>query len=134
MQWNAETVRPRPAYRRCRQDDLPVAGEGELALVTGTVAYDGGTLFRLTQAMRDMIHAAAVTLNPDDDGPGRREDNDAVLVRSAHGELRLRRRQRGNRARHAWIPESLPGAPVGALLNKRAGIRDHYAAITVRTA
>ncbi|MCB0044401.1 MAG: NADH-quinone oxidoreductase subunit NuoG [Caldilineaceae bacterium] len=120
VQWNAETVRPRPAYRRCRQDDLPAAGEGELALVTGTVAYDGGTLFRLTQAMRDMIHAAAVTLNPDDAAQAGVKDNDAVLVRSAHGELRLRAAVSEEiEPGTAWIPESLPGAPVGALLNGR---------------
>ena len=88
------------------------------SLVTGTVLYDGGTLFRLTEQMQAMAHDASVSLSPADAAAVGVEAGDAVTVRSEQGNLELTvavdaQVQPGT----AWIPESLPGAPVGALLN-----------------
>lgn len=92
--------------------------EYPLNLVTGTVLYDGGTLFSLTDQMHGMAHGATVTLNPVDAAEFGLDPGSAVTVQSEQGQLDLTvgidaQVQTGT----AWIPESLPGAPVGALLN-----------------
>ena len=92
--------------------------EYPLNLVTGTVLYDGGTLFSLTDQMQGMAHGATVTLNPVDAAEFGLDPGSAVTVQSEQGQLDLtvgidEQVQTGT----AWIPESLPGAPVGALLN-----------------
>ena len=92
--------------------------EYPLNLVTGTVLYDGGTLFSLTDQMHGMAHGATVTLNPVDAAEFGLDPGSAVTVQSEQGQLDLtvgidEQVQTGT----AWIPESLPGAPVGALLN-----------------
>ncbi len=93
-------------------------GDYPLSLVTGTVLYDGGTLFSLTDQMHGMAHGPTVTLNPADAAESGLEPGSVVTVRSEQGELDLTlaidvQVQTGC----AWIPESLPGAPVGALIN-----------------
>jgi NADH-quinone oxidoreductase chain G len=93
-------------------------GEYPLSLVTGTVLYDGGTLFSLTEEMHGMAHGATVTLNPADAAAIGVDAGSPVTVQSEQGDLALiaavdAQVQTGT----AWIPESLPGAPVGALLN-----------------
>jgi len=96
------------------------AGEAEypLSLVTGTVLYDGGTLFGLTDQMHGMAHGPTVTLNPADAAETGLDAGSAVTVRSEQGELDLTLAIDAQvQAGCAWIPESLPGAPVGALLN-----------------
>ena len=92
--------------------------EYPLNLVTGTVLYDGGTLFSLTDQMHGMAHGATVTLNPVDAAEFGLDPGSAVTVQSEQGQLDVtvgidEQVQTGT----AWIPESLPGAPVGALLN-----------------
>ena len=92
--------------------------EFPLNLVTGTVLYDGGTLFSLTDQMHGMAHGATVTLNPVDAAEFGLDPGSAVTVQSEQGRLDVTvgidvQVQTGT----AWIPESLPGAPVGALLN-----------------
>ena len=92
--------------------------EFPLNLVTGTVLYDGGTLFSLTDQMQGMSHGATVTLNPVDAAEFGLAPGSAVTVESEQGQLDVtvgidEQVQTGT----AWIPESLPGAPVGALLN-----------------
>ena len=92
--------------------------EFPLNLVTGTVLYDGGTLFSLTDQMQGMSHGATVTLNPVDAAEFGLDPGSAVTVESEQGQLDVtvgidEQVQTGT----AWIPESLPGAPVGALLN-----------------
>jgi NADH-quinone oxidoreductase chain G len=120
LQWDAAAVRPRPAYRTCEQLDLPTHDRQELALVTGTVTYDGGNMFRLTPAMRNMAWGPAVGLNPADAAVMGLGADAPVTVRSGHGELTLQVRLSSQvQPGTAWIPESLPGAPVGALLNGR---------------
>ena len=92
--------------------------EYPLNLVTGTVLYDGGTLFSLTDQMQGVSHGATVTLNPVDAAEFGLDPGSAVTVESEQGQLDVTvgidvQVQTGT----AWIPESLPGAPVGALLN-----------------
>ena len=100
------------------QESAAEDAEYPLSLVTGTVLYDGGTLFSLTDEMHGMAHGATVTLNPADAAEFGLDAGSAVTVRSEQGNLDLTvavdaQVQTGC----AWIPESLPGAPVGALLN-----------------
>jgi NADH-quinone oxidoreductase subunit G len=118
VQWDASRVRPQPVYRKAEQLPLPAASDGELALVTGAVTYDGGTMFYHGATMPKLAFPTAVVLNPADAARTQIEEGAPVMVRSAHGDLRLAVKldpqiQPGT----AWIPESLPGAPVGALLN-----------------
>ena len=135
IQWNAESA---PAAAAIAQRDgeensaaAPADGRAALiqpsdsasvdyplSLVTGTVLYDGGTLFRLTGQMRGMAHGATVSINPADAAAIGVEAGAPVTVRSEQGSLALTvavdaQVQTGT----AWIPESLPGAPVGALRN-----------------
>ncbi|GIV77136.1 NADH-quinone oxidoreductase subunit NuoG [Litorilinea aerophila] len=118
LQWDAAAVRPRPAYRKVQQPPLPAADGDEFTLVTGTVLYDGGTLFRLTTQMQNMAFGPVAGFNPADAERLGIQDGAEVQVGNDHGQLTLKA------VRHAqvqpgtvWIPESLPGAPVGALLN-----------------
>ena len=121
-QWEAELAPVNDASERRRSEEVPepAAGDAEypLSLVTGTVLYDGGTLFGLTDQMHGMAHGATVTLSPDDAAEFGLDEGSAVTVRSEQGSLEVTlavdaQVQTGS----AWIPESLPGAPVGALLN-----------------
>ena len=120
IQWDADSV---PAATGQHDDESvsaedPAAGDYPFSLVTGTVLYDGGTLFRLTEQMQGMAHGATVSLNPTDAAAIGVEAGSPVSVQSEQGSLELTvavdvQVQSGT----AWIPESLPGAPVGALLN-----------------
>ena len=68
--------------------------------------------------MHGMAHGPTVTLNPADAAESGLEAGSAVTVRSEQGELDLTVAVDAQvQAGCAWIPESLPGAPVGALLN-----------------
>ena len=121
-QWAAEAA-PSAAESTGRAAAGVAAGASEeadypLSLVTGTVLYDGGTLFGLTEQMHGMAHGATVTLNPADAATFGVEAGSPVTVQSDQGQLEVTAAvdaqvQQGT----AWIPESLPGAPVGALLN-----------------
>lgn len=118
LQWNASKIRPKGAYRRAEQLEQTDAADRPYALVTGTVTYDGGTLYSLTEQMRNMSFGPTVGMNPADaEAEGLRE-NENVTVRSRYGELALslsvdEQVQPGT----LWIPESLPASPVGSLLN-----------------
>ena len=107
-------------YRPCEQLSQPAQDAEELVLVSGAVAYDAGNLFRLTTVMRSLACGAVVGLNPADVERMSLDAQTPVTVQSANGALALtvqvdERVQPGT----AWIPESLPGAPVGALQNGR---------------
>ena len=122
LQWDADSA---PATESSggrtsegMSDSAADNAEFPLNLVTGTVLYDGGTLFSLTDQMHGMAHGATVTLNPVDAAEFGLDPGSAVTVQSEQGHLDLTvgidvQVQTGT----AWIPESLPGAPVGALLN-----------------
>ncbi len=121
LQWDAAQVRPRPVYRQARQSKLADVPDYPLSLVSGTVLYDGGTLFYINEALRNMAFDAVVVLHPSDAAALSMADGTAVSVHSPHGALNLAVKistqvQPGT----AWIPESLPGAPVGTLLNGSA--------------
>ena len=64
VQWDAAQA-PFPfAYAVAEQAPLPSDGAGSLALVSGTVLYDDGALFRLTPHLRESAFGAQVALNP----------------------------------------------------------------------
>ena len=135
LQWDAALVRPRPAYRKAEQAPLADAAGYPLHLVTGTVAYDSGTLFQLTTAMQNMTHGATVTLHPTDAGARGIDAGSMVTVQSTYGALQIRAAlselvQPGT----VWIPESLPGAPVGALLNGSPVERVQVTAVEIAAA
>ncbi len=119
-QWDADAA-PAAAEQgstRGASANGPDNSEYPLSLVTGTVLYDGGTLFGLTEEMHGIAHGATVTLNPADAEAIGVDAGSKVSVHSEQGSLELEAAvdaqvQTGT----AWIPESLPGAPVGALLN-----------------
>lgn len=119
-QWDADAA-PAAAEQgstRGASANGPDNSEYPLSLVTGTVLYDGGTLFGLTEEMHGIAHGAKVTLNPADAEAIGVDAGSKVSVHSEQGSLELEAAvdaqvQTGT----AWIPESLPGAPVGALLN-----------------
>jgi len=122
LQWDANSAPATESSAGRTPEGLPEFaaenGEFPLSLVTGTVLYDGGTLFSLTDQMHGMAHGATVTLNPVDAAEFGLDQGSAVKVQSEQGHLDLNvgidvQVQTGT----AWIPESLPGAPVGALLN-----------------
>ena len=122
LQWDADSAPATESSGGRTSEGIPefAADNAEfpLNLVTGTVLYDGGTLFSLTDQMHDMAHGATVTLNPADAAEFGLDPGIAVTVQSEQGHLDLTvgidvQVQTGT----AWIPESLPGAPVGALLN-----------------
>jgi predicted molibdopterin-dependent oxidoreductase YjgC len=121
LQWNADLVRPQPEYRQATQANVSSKADYPLALVSGTVLFDGGSLFRSTAHLHSIAYPSVVGLNPAD-AQGLGVDNGSeVTVASAHGKVTLAVKvdaqvQPGT----AWLPESLPGAPVGALLNGSA--------------
>ena len=128
IQWDAEAaVAVHSTGQVGGEEAAAEAGAGgdyPLTLVSGTVLYDGGTLFRLTEQMQGMARGATVGLNPADATGIGVEAGAPVRVQSEVGSLELtvavdEQVQPGT----AWIPESLPGAPVGALLNGGYGQR-----------
>ncbi|MEZ4633829.1 MAG: molybdopterin dinucleotide binding domain-containing protein [Caldilineaceae bacterium] len=91
-----------------------------MALVSGTVLFDGGTLFYNNETLRNIAFPTVVAIHPSDAESLSLAEGTPVSVRSPYGALDLAVKvdaqvQPGT----AWIPESLPGAPVGALLNGR---------------
>lgn len=119
LQWDATKVRPKATYREAEQ--RLISSENQpYTLVSGTVLFDGGDLFQLTTQMHNMAFGASVGIHPTDAKKLGVAEGAAVKVANRHGELRLTAKvdsqvQQGT----IWIPESLPNAPVGALLNGR---------------
>jgi predicted molibdopterin-dependent oxidoreductase YjgC len=120
LQWSVTDhsyVHPEMRYARAVQPELPKV-DGGLTLLSGTVLYDGGNLFGLTKQMKNMAFGAEVRLNPADSEKLGATEGETVTVRSDHGALKLAvKLDTTVKPGVAWIPESLPGAPVGALLN-----------------
>ncbi|MEZ4735388.1 MAG: NADH-quinone oxidoreductase subunit NuoG [Caldilineaceae bacterium] len=119
LQWDAAKVRPKAAYREAEQR-LVTSDNQPYTLVTGTVLFDGGNLFSLTTQMQDKSFGAQVGINPADAQKLGVTEGAAVKVTNRNGELHVTAKidnqvQQGT----VWIPESLAGAPVGALLNGR---------------
>ncbi|MBI3958675.1 MAG: NADH-quinone oxidoreductase subunit NuoG [Chloroflexi bacterium] len=117
-QWDASALRGKPELKEVRQKVAKGSKEYPLTLVTGTVLFDGGTLFGATEKLEGVTVAPVVALSPADASRLGLAEGAPVSVRSPEGSLALtvhvsEQIQPGS----AWIPESLPGAPVGALLN-----------------
>ena len=118
VQYDANSVRPRGEYRKVVQAALPAADDQPFALVSGTVLYDGGDLFAMTKQMQAMAFGTHVGFHPSDAAALGLADGAEVVVRNAHGELTLQAKLDAQvLPGTVWIPESLPGAPVGVLLN-----------------
>jgi len=118
LQWDGNLARPEADYLPVEQLPVDEAEADALALVTGTVTYDDGTMFALTEVMHRMRFGAHVGLNPVDIERLNLADGQSVGVSSSQGNLNLQVKVSEQvRAGTAWIPESLPGAPVGTLLN-----------------
>jgi NADH-quinone oxidoreductase subunit G len=118
LQWDASALRGKPEFKEVRQKMAKASKEYPLVLVTGTVLYDGGTLFSATEKLHTIASGPVVGINPADATKLGLAEGASVTVSSPEGSLSLQVRisqqvQPGT----AWIPESLPGAPVGALLN-----------------
>jgi NADH-quinone oxidoreductase subunit G len=123
LQWSVADhsyVQPELSYARAVQPELPKT-DGGLMLMSGSVLYDGGNLFGLTKQMKNMAFGAEVRLNPADGEKLGAADGATVTVRSDYGALTLAIKLDATvKPGVAWIPESLPGAAVGALLNGSA--------------
>ncbi|CAN5844237.1 NADH-quinone oxidoreductase subunit NuoG [soil metagenome] len=118
LQWDAKALNAQPTTQEASQQDITRNEEYPLSLVSGTVLFDDGSMFRRTTQMKDRIMPALVGLNPVDAAGLGVVDGAPVIVRSAHGELTMAVKIEAQvQPGTAWIPESLPGAPVGALLN-----------------
>jgi predicted molibdopterin-dependent oxidoreductase YjgC len=122
MQWDANAVRPQPEYRSAEQlpvqADLPPQLGAPLALVSGTVLFDGGRMFRSTPHLHNIAFPTVVTLHPADAERLGVSEGAEVQVRSSHGAVTVATKIDPQvKPGTAWLPEGLPGAPVGALLN-----------------
>jgi predicted molibdopterin-dependent oxidoreductase YjgC len=120
QQWSvadAPYVRPEPRLQDVAQPPLPPA-DGGLRLVNSPALYDGGNLFVLTPQMANMAFGPHAALNPLDAERLGLAADDSVQVRNEHGTIRLAvKLEPAVKPGTVWIPASLPGAPVGALLN-----------------
>ena len=84
----------------------------------GKVLYDGGELFGLTKQMAGVSFGPHAALHPDDAARLGLTAEDPVQVRNEHGTISLHVKvEAAVKPGTVWIPASLPGAPVGALLN-----------------
>jgi predicted molibdopterin-dependent oxidoreductase YjgC len=125
VQWDAGAVRSDAAYQAIVQPDLP-AGEGQFALVTGTVLYDDGNLFSHTELMRGMAFGTGAGINPEDaQRLGIVEGTSLCLASAVDGGAED---ASGGLALPAivseqvlpgtiWVPASQHNAPVGDLLD-----------------
>ncbi len=122
-QWDAKPARTPLRFERAEQSALLGRGAGgdRYDLVSGTVLYDGGTLLQKTPQMQAMTFGAAVGIHPSDAEKMGIADGTMLAVRSDQGQLFLAARiDPSVRPGTVWIPESLPDAPVGTLLDGRA--------------
>jgi anaerobic selenocysteine-containing dehydrogenase len=120
QQWSvadAPYTRPEPVYQVAAQPDLPRA-DGGLRLVNSPALYDGGNMFGLTTQMANMAFGPHAALHPVDAERLGLAPEDSVQVRNEHGSIGLAiKLEPAVKPGTVWIPASLPGAPVGALLN-----------------
>ena len=121
QQYDASSVRPAAQLRKLEQGATPTLSGQELLLVSGTVTYDDGNMFRLTPQMRPYAFGRNAGINASDAAKMGIEDGTPLVVQSDRGVLEL------NAKIHdqvlpgtVWIPESLEGAPVGTLTNGNA--------------
>jgi NADH-quinone oxidoreductase subunit G len=119
-QWfvaDATYTRPEGKYKPVEQQALP-AGEDGLRLVNSPALYDSGNMFGLTKQMAGVSFGPHAALHPDDAARLGLTAEDPVQVRNEHGTISLHVKvEAAVKPGTVWIPASLPGAPVGALLN-----------------
>jgi predicted molibdopterin-dependent oxidoreductase YjgC len=118
LQYDAGKIRPAAQLRKLQQVETPTLSDGELFLVGGSVTYDDGTLFKLTETMRNYAFGRNAGINAQDAAKLGIEDGAPIVVENERGTLAL------NAKIHEqvlpgtlWIPESIEGAPVGTLLD-----------------
>ena len=120
QQWfvaDAPYTRPEPVYQVAEQPDLPPADAG-LRLINSPTLYDGGNMFALTTQMANMSFGPHAALHPADAKRLGLAAEDSVQVRNEHGSISLAvKLEPAVKPGTVWIPASLPGVPVGALLN-----------------
>jgi predicted molibdopterin-dependent oxidoreductase YjgC len=120
QQWfvaDAPYTRPVGQLQAVTPPSLP-PGDGGLRLVNSPALYDGGNMFGLTKQMAAMSFGAHAALHPSDADRLGLQAEDAVQVRNEHGVISLQvKLEPAVKPGTVWIPASLPGAPVGALLN-----------------
>jgi predicted molibdopterin-dependent oxidoreductase YjgC len=120
QQWSvldAPYTRPVGQLQAVTPPDLPAGGEG-LRLVASPALYDGGNMFALTKQMQPMSFGPHAALHPDDAARLGLAAEDSVQVANEHGRISLQvKLEPAVKPGTVWIPASLPGAPVGALLN-----------------
>ncbi|MFN8441570.1 MAG: NADH-quinone oxidoreductase subunit NuoG [Caldilineaceae bacterium] len=114
LQWDAAAARTEAKVGAAKQMAL---ADG-ISLVGGSVLYDGGDLFSQTKQMANLVRGAVVSIHPEDADKMGLEAGSSLQVRNSHGSLTLSvRLDPYVKPGTVWIPESLPQAPVGALLN-----------------
>lgn len=122
-QWDAKQVRKSAAIQPIESLPAAAAGDG-LDVVGGTVLYDAGTLFAATPQLATIAHGAHLGIHPDDAAKYGVQEGTLMAVRSDSGELLLAARfDNALRPGTIWIPESLPGQPLGALLGDAETVR-----------
>jgi hypothetical protein len=104
QQYDASSVRPAAKLTKLEAAEVSAPTDQELILVSGSVTYDGGTLFRLTPHMSNYAFGNNAGISAAD--AARLALNAKIHEQVLPGTL--------------WIPESLHGAPVGNLLNGSA--------------
>ena len=120
QQWDAAAARRRPALRRAEQGEVPPTGSW-FDLVSGRALFDHGTMFELTAQMQNVMRGAIAAIHPDDAARLCIAEGTPLVVRNGNGTLALAAKLDATvRPGSVWIAESLPDAPVGALLDGRA--------------
>jgi predicted molibdopterin-dependent oxidoreductase YjgC len=118
QQYDASSVRPAAKLRQLTQGEVAALTNQELLLVSGTVTYDDGTMFRLTPQMRNYAFGRNAGISPSDAEKFGIEEGMPLVVQSERGELEVNAKiSEQVLPGTMWIPESLEGAPVGTLIN-----------------
>jgi predicted molibdopterin-dependent oxidoreductase YjgC len=121
QQYDASSVRPAAKLTEIEQGEVATPGAQELLLVSGRVTYDDGNLFRLTPEMSNYAFGRNAGLHAEDAAKLGLSDGAAIVVKSDRGEVTLNAKIHDQvMPGTIWIPESLLGAPVGALTNGSA--------------
>lgn len=116
LQWDAATVRKSMALPHAVAAPDAPAGDG-LSVVGGTVLYDGGTLFGATPHLAGIASGPKMGIHPDDAARAGIEEGTLMSVKSDSGTLLLAAHLDSSlQPGTVWIPESIPGQPLGALL------------------
>jgi anaerobic selenocysteine-containing dehydrogenase len=102
--------------REIEQGELPTPGAQELLLISGRVTYDDGNLFRLTPQMSNYAFGRNAGINAADAAKLGLSNGDSIIVQNERAEITLSARIHEQVLPGTiWIPESIEGAPAGAL-------------------